>query len=85
MSRVTVVALIAHDAYRPGDAYLVEPGRAQGLASAGLIHPAAITVETVKGARRGTRKAGQGGAEQDDPGSVPAGAGDSGPAGDEPS
>lgn len=77
---VTVTALIAHDAYRAGEAYMVDPGRAQRLASAGLVYP----VETVKETRRGARKARQSESEPDDQGSLAPGAGDSGTSGDEP-
>lgn len=80
MTDVTVTAMLAHDAYGPGDRYDVTGDRADALAAAGLVHP----VGKVKGARRGTRKAGSGATEPDDQGSVPAGTGDRGPAGDEP-
>lgn len=80
MSDVTVTAILAHDAYAPGDAYGATPDRARALAAAGLVPP----VDNVKGARRGTRKAGPGESEQDDPGSVAQGAGDSSASGDEP-
>lgn len=79
MNRVTVTALIAHDAYIPGETYPVDADRAQRLASAGLIRP----VDTVKGGRRGARKTRPGGSEPDDQGSIAPGAGDSGTSGDE--
>ena len=72
MTRVLVTSRIAHDAYVPGETYLVEPDRAQRLARANLVHAAVISVEKRP---RGTRKARPGSAGKDDQGGVAPGAG----------
>ena len=83
MTDVQVRAKIAHDAYLPGDTYVVSAERADALRNADLVVWDA-PYSTVKGGRRGTRKARQGAADAHDQGSVPQGAGVDGAPGDEP-
>lgn len=83
MTRVLVVARIAHDAYAPGESYHVDADRALRLSNAGLIHSTVVSVSTEKESPRGTRKARSRTAVKDDPGSVKGGAGDDSAPGDE--